>query len=360
MHGTLTRETLAGTLRVLAPHLPDALVPAGALDAVHAVADRLPAALTGELYLECRLAAGEPRVDLVVHVQDAGRALLAGAGTDDAFPDGLAAAPAWRRIRAFCAEWATPASPLHRQVPAIWLELDVDPALGGAEEPGVFVHFGWLNARGPSPSAWAAAAADAVGALTGEPVPAATRAALERCVSALPAGAAPLYAGVFPGRPDGALRLCASGLVGEAAHGWLRAVGVELDAASRALLANVGPGAAPGLVHLDVGVGGVSPRVGVEVPLHRRGQLHGEIREWDALARLAAAGVADGGKVAALAAWPGWSAGELPHEPGVTRLVVRRVNHLKLVLEAGKEPEAKAYLCVFHTPRQRQTEAPQS
>jgi hypothetical protein len=109
----------------------------------------------------------------------------------------------------------------------------------------------------------------------------------------------------------------------------------------------------PGYVHLDARDDGAGPRLGVEVPLQRRAQLEGSLRE-SAWVRSLAGPAAAAEKVEALHAWPGWTAAVLPHQPWRS-LLVRRVNHVKLVFQEGCAPQAKAYLAVRHTPRTNRT-----
>src|SRR5206468_6747114 len=101
------RWTLAGTLDVIAPHVPPGLVPADAWVGVRRVAERLPAALTCWAYLESRLGRDDAPVDLIVGVEEgAGRDLLRGANPVLRLADGLAAHHERRRVAALCRAWA--------------------------------------------------------------------------------------------------------------------------------------------------------------------------------------------------------------------------------------------------------------
>lgn len=126
-----TMPTLAATLRAALARAPTGLPPA-ALRRVLSVAGRFPAALSDWLYLECRLGADEERVDLIVGVDPAGRAVLL-----RWLADGAPRGPAWERVHALAAAWADPASPLHDAVERIWLEFDLhlDAIDAGAFDP---------------------------------------------------------------------------------------------------------------------------------------------------------------------------------------------------------------------------------
>lgn len=349
--GGFARAPLAETLRLLAPHLPAALVAPAALAELEAALRLIPAAVTDELYLECRLGAGEPRVDAVLHVKEPGREILAGANRAIPLSPELADRPAWTRLRRFCGEWADPRSIFHAMVTSLWVELDLGGMAPEWMEPGTFVDLSWLAARGAGPAEWTAYAASAVARLAGRPPAPGTIRTLRRCVEALPPGARMTYAGLFPGRGEGAVRLCAGGVGAAALRGYLRRAGWPGDPGPvLGALGGADPGPVPGYVHLDAGEDGPGPRLGVEVPLQRRAQLEGGIRESAWVRSLAPAALAAGEKAEALHAWPGWTAAVLPHQPWRS-LLVRRVNHVKLVFQEGCAPQAKAYLAARHTAR---------
>jgi hypothetical protein len=350
--GGFARGPLAGTLRLLEPHLPPELVGGAARAALEAALALVPAAVTDELYLECRLGPGEPRVDTVLHVKEPGRDILAGVNRAILLPPPLGDHPAWARLRRFCGEWADPRSIFHTAVGSLWVELDLDGAPGGLE-PGIFVDLSWLSARGAGPAEWTAYAASAGARLAGRAPPPGAIRAVRRCVEALPPGARMTYAGFFPGRGEGAIRVCASGVGAATLRGFVRRAGWAGDADEvLAALGDADPGPVPGYVHLDARDGGPGPRLGVEVPFQRRAQLEGRIREAAWLASLAAAAPE---KSAALARWPGWSSPVLPHQPWRS-LLVRRVNHVKLLFHAGCAPQAKAYLAARHSARSNRKE----
>jgi hypothetical protein len=350
--GGFARGPLSETLRLLAPHLPAELVAPAALTELEAALNLIPAAVTDELYLECRLGPGEPRVDTVLHVKGPGRDILAGVNHAIPLPPPLGDHPVWTRLRRFCGEWADPRSIFHSVVGSLWVELDLDGA-PEALEPGIFVDLSWLSARGAGPAEWTAYAASAAARLAGHPPRPGVIRAVRRCVEALPPGARMSYAGVFPGRGGGSIRVCAAGVGAATLRGFLRRAGWTGDAdAVLAALGHTDPGPVPGYVHLDAHDGGPGPRLGVEVPFQRRAQLEGHIREAAWVASLP--GVAPE-KAAALARWPGWSSPVLPHQPWRS-LLVRRVNHVKLLFHEGCAPQAKAYLAARHSARANRKE----
>ncbi|MDI3283882.1 hypothetical protein [Polyangium sp. 15x6] len=115
-------------LHLVAPLLPEALLAASARSALQAVTRGLPRAASG-IALECRLEEN-PRVDFLMYLlarSGGPRALLRCAPALDA--------RAWRGVLDFCGQWVDPASPLHTEIPALWLEFDVNGDSVAARQP---------------------------------------------------------------------------------------------------------------------------------------------------------------------------------------------------------------------------------
>ena len=345
--------TAAHALARIAPHVPPALVPPRAFAEATALASQLPAALSNWLYLECRLAASAAQTDLAVNVERHQRELLLGLSSAP-LPAPFTRHPAWERVRQLATQWADPASALHEALEGVWLEFDADTPAPGV--PAVFADF----LRAPDPLAGiegrAGPAEEAVAVLGGGGVRAATALTLRRCSAELPAGAHLLYAGVMLSRADHRVRLCVYGLGAEALLPYLRAVGWpgsphEIAALTAQLAGAAADRCAPSVLHLDLG-DGVLGRLGLEYSLARPDQLRGRVREAPLLDRLVALGLCTPEKRDALLRYPGYEVGVMAHElwPSV---IMRRVNHLKVVWAPGCGVEAKAYLCVEHQPRAR-------
>ncbi|HKG94394.1 MAG TPA: hypothetical protein VKA84_20950 [Gemmatimonadaceae bacterium] len=351
-------NTLADTLRHFAPLVPEALVSRRALARATDAAALMPAALSNLIYLECRLRADDDRVDLAVNVDQRGRGILAGtAPASAALGDDVRAHPAWARVGELARRWADPAAPLADAVEGIWLELDDAAGRGAVPAPGVFVDFDHraLAAGGEGDGA-DRLMADALAPLLGGAVPRDQAARLRPCLDALPAGAFVIYLGVMLSRAGAdaspPVRVCAMGVKGPALANYLRAAGWPGDPHEIARVAAELAPAGAAMVHLDVGAAGVAPALGLELTFARRPQLDGVLAEAGLLDALAARGLCAAEKRDALAAWPGYRVETLPHElwPSV---VVRRLNHVKVVCGPEGAREAKAYLCVHHEPRAR-------
>lgn len=127
-------ESPSDVISWLEPRIPSALVPREALSRVETVARTLPPARA--LSFECRLAEQARRVDFLVAITPAfGREELAARRLPGSpWPS---TPPAWEGAADFCAEWATPGSVLHGQIPCLWLEFDLEGPAPGIPPPFV-------------------------------------------------------------------------------------------------------------------------------------------------------------------------------------------------------------------------------
>lgn len=343
--------TLSESLAVVAERLPAPLVPAHALARARRVAARLPAPLSSWLYLERPLAcdAGGAPVDVIANVDGRGGEVLAGRHRAAMLDDAVRGHPVWARIETFARTWCDPASALHRDVSELWLEFDV--AAHGTHTlpvPSVFVDFTSDVYR--SAERRRAAAIGALRALD-DGWQASDDAAVS-CIEALPDDALLLYVGRMLARPGHGIRLCAMGLDCGALVRYVARIGWPGDAAEvERMVRDVsrldgGAHERPAIVHIDVD-GAVQGRIGLEYPFARASQAAGAIAETELLDFLVERGLATASECAALGTWPGRSVTTMPHElwPSV---VTRRVNHVKLVLDAHGAWSAKAYLCWGH------------
>jgi hypothetical protein len=85
----------------------------------------------------------------------------------------------------------------------------------------------------------------------------------------------------------------------------------------------------------------------MEYVFGRDAQLRGRLPDACFLDHLVRQGLCTPEHLAGLASFPGVSLERLPHELWRS-VLVRRVNHVKLVLDGGRKPEAKGYLSIHH------------
>jgi len=197
------------TLDLVAPLLSEALLAPSAWSAVRAVAAGLPRVASG-VALEFRLDAS-PRVDFLMY-------LLQRSGGHDALLRSADVTPAWRGILDFCVEWANPASLLHAEVPALWLEFDIDGDPGAAPPPLPFPcidrHVGSARPPEEQDERGRATSLDLLLRTTthllGRPLPGPTLDAAAHVVERLPRRGRVLHAAPLASRHLDALRLVAT------------------------------------------------------------------------------------------------------------------------------------------------------
>jgi hypothetical protein len=350
-------HALDATFRAVAPHLPAALVRPAAFDRVLSLVERLPAALTTYAGLECRLAGADTQVDAFLDINLDGRHILAGRTPRAALPDCLAERTEWQRLRDLCQAWIEPTSPLHHALRGLWLEFDLDRAPSRVPPPSVFLRF----EGGSSPHTSLTEAEKsriltetALPMLTGRPLANPVKTRVRACLEALPPGARLTEAGLMLQRGSDAVRLCFTGLAERRIPAYLRRVGWEgpSESLKETLTAfseveTTGRAARMQVGYLDIDVSEtVHPAIGLEYFFLR--QLAQELRESRWLDELVRRGLCAPEKCAGLLEWPGHAPTRLAHleRPG---LLVRRTNHVKLVLPPEGPLLAKAYLCLFST-----------
>jgi hypothetical protein len=350
-------RSFSAVLDVLARHVPPTLLAPGLAQALSRSVARLPAELSDWEYLECWLGADAPRMDVILGVSDTGRRILA--DREPAIPLTLAnESRTWAGLRALARAWDS--APFADAIQRIWLELD----LGGCEgdpivAPGVFLDFSEESCH--PPERLLDVLGQSIAILTGAPLEGATHRVLRHALEHLPAGAFAPFFGLFPGRPGAGLRVCIAGLRPIELPPYLADIGWPGEPDElRALLEEIAalPGGAPEplLLHLDFAPA-LRPRIGLELVFQREPQVRGGFREASFLAWLERLGLLTPDSAVALQAWPGVSVEHFPHELWPS-LLHRLLNHVKLLIEPGLPPRAKAYLACHHVPRPRRPAGP--
>jgi len=119
--------TLANSLPIILSRLPPILASPKALTRLQRAASSLPPIPRGGV--ESRLAADDPQVDLqqcIRMTEGEARLLIEHLRELEAKTDGSTRS-AWQRIVRFYTEWANPLTRLHKGIPEIWLEIDLEP-----------------------------------------------------------------------------------------------------------------------------------------------------------------------------------------------------------------------------------------
>jgi hypothetical protein len=343
-------------LRLAEPHLSPRLISPTALADLERLARLMPPVSASGF--ECRLGQEEAQADFGVRflASDGSRALLAGrvdAGT--ALPSSLFAHPVWQRLRRFGARWDTPGTLLEQELGDVFLEFDVEGPPPPVPIPSFFIEYdrrAWRRLE---------AMEESLALLWGEPLAPGVRERVVACLAALPSGGYVSAVGAMFSRRFDGVRLCLQGLGPDTLPSYLLRVGWPGDPRDvEALLARVSGRVERMALSLDVGTA-VLPRLGVEC--HLADSLHeADSERWASLLdALVTQGLCLHAKRDALVEWLGHTHLRSRPEalPGNLRALsaslgpkalpvfLRRINHLKLVLQPGRPPEAKAYLVLL-------------
>jgi hypothetical protein len=321
----------------LAPGIPSALCAPEALSWVRAAASALPA-IASTACLECRLgpAAGEVDLILCVKASEGGREALA------AVPPGspLRQSPAWARVFDLVAEWSRTTSLVHRLVPFICLELDMNGPPPEAPPPLVFccVEPSFLSAL-PSLEGKGdplALTGRVIELLRGRPLSPPAERALAACFEALPRSGHVAHVGPLDARGAEAVRIVQF-MSKHDLPGYLDRIGWPGSMSDvRAILEGLYSHTSHVGFQLDVAEE-VSPTIGLE--LHHP---DGDPRSALALDWLCARGACTPEERAAALGWPGVERVVLPGHRWPS--VAHRMLELKVVCRPGEPLSAKAYL----------------
>jgi hypothetical protein len=348
--------TLTDYLKLAEPHLSPRLISPTALADIERISRLLPPVSASGF--ECRLGREEAQADFGVRflAADGSRAVLAGRGdSGSALPSSLFTHPVWERLRCFGARWDEPGTLLHEEIGDVFLEFDVEGTPPPVPIPSFFIEYDRRASRHLE------ALEESLALLWGEPLAPAVQARVEECLAALPPGGRVSAVGAMFSRRFGGVRLCLQGLGPGTMPGYLARVGWPgAPDALEAMLARVAGRVERMALSLDVGPA-VLPKVGVEC--HLAESLHeADSERWTSLLdSLVEQGLCLPAKRQALVDWLGHThlrsrPEALPSNlralstslgPKALPVFLRRINHLKLVLQPGQPPEAKAYLALL-------------
>jgi hypothetical protein len=316
-------RSLAEHLAAIGPALPAELVALDALCRIEALPDSLPP--FRHCVFECRLGDGRAPVDFAwKYTPDDLRASAR-------FPAG----ETWARFARFRSAWIEPGTPLASRIRAIGLEFDLDTPPTPSTHPSIFFGFGDHD-----PVRTLRTIASLL-ALFDRPQTAESRAALLRCIRALPPGSGVTYVGLMLGRDAPGLRLGLQGMGQRSIPTYLRDTGWPrppdaVDAFLRTLHGDLAT--ATPVVALDVHES-VAPRVGLELILAHPQAVRAD-RARTLLDHLVGLELCTPVQRDAALVWP---SSHSPYDAFMGR-PARRISHVKIVCGANDSLEAKCYL----------------
>jgi hypothetical protein len=317
------------------------------------VARQLPP--TAAFGFETRLRSAEATLDLFARIRavDGSRRAFAGLNRLVAIPDKLLTSDAWRQLRAFCRRWHDDGDSLHAAIDDMWLEIDAAVYDSARPIPCIFFH---LLDRGERAVSVATAGCRMLFGAPGFELDPLTR----RCLAAGVGRGWVEHVGLMLSRPDRPLRLIIVGMCAEDVVPALEELGWRGDYARLSQLhARLTDLVRGYTLAIDVGVGGVLPRIGIECYLGNDGTNDPHtIAAF--VERCVALDLALPAKSAALSRWPGISSaarfdGEWPANLtaaqarfGLRSVFARQLNHFKLVYADDQPAEVKAYFGLSH------------
>lgn len=317
----------------------------------------LPAFISSFFGYEIRLQDANARADflLCVHKQPGGAFL---ASEQELLPRRYLATDAWRNLRSFAREWMRPESLLNRVVENMWLEFDVVGPFTDVPVPFTFFKPTGHTLDASGDVGWLL---DGIQALTGLPVPARTEACLRHVVRSLPPrGRVFQVAPMMMGRGSEAIRLCIRDVGPAELAPFLKRIGWPGD--SEKVLSDISwvrhfiDGLA---INIDVS-DAISPKLGLECYIHFDGRVLSRTKAL--MDELVDRQLCLPDKRDDILRYHGWTdergnvAGWPVHlftesmlmRPEEISVFWRKLHHVKLVLQPGREMEAKAYLLVCH------------
>jgi hypothetical protein len=312
----------------------------------------LPAGMTSLFGFECQLGQEEPVADFLVRIgAEPGEwpVLESHAAGQDG--------ETWRRIAALLRARAEPRWPPAAMLKNLWLEYDLIRPADTASVPSVF--FGTERLTRNAEAGWVT---ELVATLRGEPLSVASRHKLNELVAALPEAARLFQVGIMCSRPRAPLRVCV--------------IDLELGEVSSFLSAASWPGELPRVeetlkrfasvidqVALDLDIldeGRLVPKLGIE--LYQKPGVDLGPRIVELIGRLRDDNLCLPQKAIGLLAWGGITHERRYRDLWPATLIARKalrggsesstfcrwLHHVKIVLEPGAPPIAKAYLAVGH------------
>jgi hypothetical protein len=349
-------HSAAAYYRAIQPAIPASLVSADNYARILEVASLVPGVCAlGGFYFECVLGETEARADISFLVTP-----------DQGGPGALAAGPpagprprdnAWLAVQRLASRWNEPEEPLNKLIETIWLEFDIN----GTQpySPSLFLtpipHRGQVQQIAGFRSLFSTLSKE-----LGEAIPPPSLAATLACLAHLPENAKLGQVGCMLSRQPAVVRLCLN-IHREAVLEYLQNLKIPADLPRvAAILELFGSYDDEFLLHLDV-LAAVQPKVGLDLILAPT-KPSPEVRLRHILEELSRLKLCTHAKREALQELPGYlpmGANLINWPPALRRRAlqeqfgeisyfIRTISHLKVVIEAGRDLVAKAYLSVNH------------
>jgi hypothetical protein len=357
--------SFAPYIEIVQPDMPAELVSSDAMAELVELTQHFPGSVALENFIfECNISRTESVADFLLLIRTGKQ----GMEVMRRLPPAIAGGPVWTRVGTFMERWADPGSELYPALDNVWLDFDTSsarsPAGNGPLAPSVFHGYGspdTMQQKGMSPQRQVAITRGALHLLLDRAVDPTVWHRIRSCFEVLPPGAQVFQIGTMIARETDAVRVCVRGLAINEVVPYLKRVGWNGEQPGvEALLAGLDGRTDELRLALDVGAA-VRPRLGFECFLEPGGRP--SVTCWTPfLEYLMDQGIALEPKCRALLTYPGhlderfdgdlWPSGlhalSTLLGPGTVSVLLRTINHVKLVLDPKGPLEAKAYLAVRH------------
>ncbi len=335
-------QTVADHVTAVTPYLSSSIANSESLSQVQALAHTLPPASFG--IFESRLGEELPVVDFSVCLRPSDREQNTITKHDFAYNNH----EAWVKTRHFCRQWAKSSSILYKNVENIWLEFDVTDTSNHLL-PSLF--FG-LH---PASRKDLATCFSGLSALLDGAVSKTIQDHIQVCLATLtsllgeplPSHAGIFQVGVMLARNDENIKICVAGIPTLQIPTYLTAIGWKGSLSEiQSTLERFVPYIDEVVLHLEVGKD-FSPKIGLETFVYTNTASMKKERWLALLSQLVEHNMCTLGKREAVLNWMGISrvrSGDNSLDSHSVNAMIRKINHLKFVLEPNSEPIAKAYL----------------
>lgn len=351
-------------LALTKPFVSDQLIDQESWEQIEAIAQYLPSQSTSFFGFECRLGESNARADflLCISAGELGQAMLAGGEAPDMFVPELFQQPIWAQIREFATCWHNTLSPLHQKVSNFWLEFDVHKLSSHPPIPSCFFGSNMIYAdpfADPSAHTWVTRTA--IRLLQGAPLSSALEQQTFRAVNALPLGAYVFQVGLMLARGAKQVRLCIRGISTRQIIEYLETLGWSgCPVSLHNQLQELSHYAERIDLDIDIGETGIAPKIGLECYLTFQPKLQPKWSEF--LQYLVTHELCLPEKQEALLDYPGFVREKTHRDQFPAHLLnlskflgncsevvfMRGLHHIKVVYQADRAIEAKAYAWVSH------------
>ena len=354
-------------IKAIEKYIPGDLISKKNLEALSDFASLFPAKLSSFWGFECRIGKEDPKADFLLCITSQGeeREIFGNIHPEEQLAESLQKDPLWDRVKEFGKVWADPDSRLHGKADDIWMEFDT-ARTDTYKNPIPSFFFGSQYSNRLSIEEhceWTLN--DALRILTGGAVPPALAGKISAAFNLLPAHAHIFQIGMMLSRPLHTIRLCIAGLSAQEYRDYLESLEWEGDTKQLCAFINeLYTVACSVKMNIDIlnGEGNapfIGPKIGLECYLDRHAKnIEDKRRKF--LDYFVNKNLCTENKRSALIAYEGYSDEWRDREIWPAHLkqsyflaglcdssvIVRYLNHIKVVWQRSKPLEAKAYLAV--------------